>query len=96
MLDVLDDTQQVCNSAERQRRGRNVVGMKSQVGGLKWNQPLFVGPQFNDAIGAKTGLVSHVDKGERLTAQGMTGIKDSDGLAGRHTAPERGSILVGV
>jgi hypothetical protein len=75
----------VCNSAERQRRGRNIIGIKGQVGGLKWNQPFFVGPQLNHATLAKTRIVSRIDKRERLTAQGVAGIKDRDGLAGCNT-----------
>jgi hypothetical protein len=59
--------------------------MKGQVGGLKWNESFFVGPQLNHTTRAKTRIVSHVDKRERLTAQGVTGIKDRDGLAGCNT-----------
>ena len=67
MFDVMEYTQYLFNSTERQGRRRNVGGITSQVRGLKRDQTLFVGTQLHHATLAKTSIVSHMDQRERLT-----------------------------
>ena len=80
VLDVLKHTQQLFNSRKRQGRGTNIVGLKLQVGGSNWNQPLAMGLQPDHATTTELRMVSEGNKREGPSAQRMTGIKDGDGL----------------
>jgi hypothetical protein len=82
MLDVMNNTQQLFNSGERQGRGTHVVGIKCQVGGLNWNQPFHMRPQPDHATTAEFSMVSHGDQREGSATQRVTGVNDGDGLVG--------------
>jgi len=50
------------------------------VGGLQRDQALFMGLKPHHATTAEASIIGHVNKLEGLTAEGVTGIKDGDGL----------------
>ena len=80
VLDVLKHTQQLFNSRKRQRRGRNIVGIKFQVGGLNRNEAFDMGPQPDHTTPTELRMARDGDKRESPSTQGVTGIEDGDGL----------------
>jgi hypothetical protein len=82
VLDVMNNTQQLFNSRERQGRGANGGGIKSQVGGLNRNEPFDMGPQPDHTTPTELSMVREGDQREGPSTQRMTGIEDGDGLVG--------------
>jgi hypothetical protein len=82
VLEVMNTTQQLCNSRERQGRGANVGGIKGQGGGVNRNEPFDLGPQPDHTTTTELSMGSEGDKREGLATQWMTGIEDGDGLFG--------------
>jgi hypothetical protein len=82
VLDVMNNTQQLFNSSERQGGRANVGGIKCQVGGLNRNEPFDMGPQPDHTTPTELSMVSEGDQREGPSTQRMTGIEDGDGLFG--------------
>src|SRR6266852_4285364 len=96
MVDVMNHTQQLFNSAERKGSGTDGGRIKGQVGGVHWDPSLHIGRQSDHATTAKLRMGRHRDKWERATTQRVTRIKDGDGLFRCDAVIYRGSYLVGV
>jgi hypothetical protein len=76
----MKNTQQLCNSSERQGRGTHVGRIKCQVGGLNRNESFDMGPQPDHTTTTELSMVREGDKREGPSTQRMTGIEDGDGL----------------
>jgi len=96
MVDVMNHTQQLFNSAERKGSRTDGGGIKGQVGGVHRDPSLHIGSQLDHATAAKLRMGRHRDKWECATTQRVPGIKDGDSLLRYDAVTYKGSYLVAV
>jgi hypothetical protein len=68
------------DSGEGERRAGNISRVKGQVGRLQRDQASFVRLKPHHAALAKARIIGHADDRKGLTAEGVAGIKNGDGL----------------